>query len=261
MGCIVEHYCWDRAGITALEREVREWHLTQPVPPDSDEFGPGVQELLEFVVITPCALHDGQNAFRWGLLSRCQDSQLMRDLYISVEALRNSTDLLHSKMNSWIVQRLDFREARGLDWVCRQRDLWTALGVEADIVELLATELELCFEGSRLCVKHGAKVCVQNIFLVYEFGCFRKKHYEALGCLHSCAAGGRSRPSGDPSNSADSLLAIPLFHRVEVVDGRNQLSHDGGRGAFGFRQLLALPEGGFLFLSHRKCMYIWAVLH
>jgi len=88
----------------------------------------------------------------------------MRDMYISVEALRNSTDLLHSKMNSWIVQRLDFREARGLDWVCRQRDLWTALGVEADIVELLATELELCFEGFRLCVKHGTKGCVQNIF-------------------------------------------------------------------------------------------------
>ena len=84
----------------------------------------------------------------------------MRDLYISIEALRNSTDLLHSRMNSWIVQRLDFRPARGLDWVGRQRDLWTALGVEADTVELLAAELELCFEDSKLCVREGAKVCV-----------------------------------------------------------------------------------------------------
>ena len=157
--CVLEHYCWDRASITALEREVREWHLTQPVP-ISDDFEPGVLELMEFVAITPCALHDSQNAFRWGLLSQCQDRQLMRDVYISVEALRNSADLLHSRMNTWLVSVMDFHPARGEDWVGRQRAVWTALGVEADLAELLATELELCWEGDKLWVKEGAKVAI-----------------------------------------------------------------------------------------------------
>ena len=155
--CCVEHYCWDRAGITALEREVREWHLTQPVPM-SDDGGTGVQELLEFVLVTACALHDGQNAFRWGLLSHCQNRQLMRDVYISIEALRNSTDLLHSRISSWIASVLNFREARGMDWVSRQQDILTALGVEADIVELLASDLELSWEGGCLWVREGAQV-------------------------------------------------------------------------------------------------------
>ena len=156
-GGVLEHYCWGRAGITALERLVREWHHTQPVPV-SDEFGPEVLKLLELVVVTPCALHDSQNAFRWGLLSQCQDRQLMRDVYISVEALRNSADLLHSRIGSWIALTVDFREARGMDWVCRQRELWTALGVDADFVELLSAELELSFEGDTLWVKRGAQV-------------------------------------------------------------------------------------------------------
>ena len=98
-GCVLEHYCWDRAGITSLERQVREWHHTQPVPV-SDEHGPEVMKLLEFVVVTPCALHDSQNAFRLGILSQCQGRQLMRYVCILEEALRNSTDLLHSRIGT-----------------------------------------------------------------------------------------------------------------------------------------------------------------
>ena len=63
-GCIVEHYCWGRAGISALERECRRWHLSQPIP-DAVRYPVGTREHLEFVLCTPCALHDSQNAFRW----------------------------------------------------------------------------------------------------------------------------------------------------------------------------------------------------
>jgi hypothetical protein len=84
----------------------------------------------------------------------------MRDVYISVEALRNSADLLHSRMNTWLVSKIAFHPARGEDWVGRQRTVLTALGVEADLAELLATELELCLEGDKLWVKEGAKVAI-----------------------------------------------------------------------------------------------------
>ena len=63
-GCVVEHYCWDRAGITALERMVRHWHMTQAVP-GTLPYSPEICKHLEFVVVTPCAFDDSQNAFRW----------------------------------------------------------------------------------------------------------------------------------------------------------------------------------------------------
>ena len=54
----------------------------------------------------------------------------------------------------------------------RQRDLWTALGVEADTAELMAAELELSFEESRLCVRQGAKVDCPNKFICFLFSFF-----------------------------------------------------------------------------------------
>ena len=75
-GCVVEHYCWDRLGITALERQCRRWHLSQPVP-ETVPYPQGIREYLEFVVITPCALHDSQNAFRWAFSEECKDRALM----------------------------------------------------------------------------------------------------------------------------------------------------------------------------------------
>ena len=72
MGCAIEHYVFDRAGITALERNMRQWHqrharifAREPV----DRI-PELLELSEFVVITPCAMHDAHNAFRWGFWQR-----------------------------------------------------------------------------------------------------------------------------------------------------------------------------------------------
>ena len=157
-GCIVEHYCWDRAGITALERHIRQWHEVQPVP-DAVSYPPKVREHLEFVVVTPCALHDSQNAFRWAFHSECTDRSLMRDIYISVESLRNSSDLLSSRLASWIGQHLVLVDGRGPLWREQRRELWMGLGIDQEIVDLLV-DLELCWDGDRLCVLWGAEVAM-----------------------------------------------------------------------------------------------------
>ena len=54
------------------------------------------------VVVTPCALHDAQNAFRWAFLSQHKNRALMRDVYIACASLRNSSDLLSSRMASFV---------------------------------------------------------------------------------------------------------------------------------------------------------------
>ena len=155
-GCIVEHYCWDRAGISALERQCRQWHLSQPIPDDLP-YSDAVKPHLEFVVVTPCALHDSQNAFRWGFLEECKDRGLMRDLYIAVESLRNSADLLSSRICSWVGLHLVFREGQSPEWLDQRRVLLEGLDVQPELLEIMM-DLELAWEGDQLCVRAGAQV-------------------------------------------------------------------------------------------------------
>ena len=161
-GCIVEHYCWDRAGISALERECRRWHLSQPIP-EAVRYPEGIREHLEFVLCTPCALHDSQNAFRWAYLDECQDRSLMRDIYIAVESLRNSADLLESRMNSWVAGRLRFVDGRDASWTVQRRVLLEGLDVQPELVEVLL-QLELAWEGGQICVRAGAQVLSEPFY-------------------------------------------------------------------------------------------------
>ncbi len=68
-GCCVEHYVWDRASITSLVRWVRQYHFDQEHALLPDRVSPELGRLTEFVLVTPCALHDAQNSFRWALLA------------------------------------------------------------------------------------------------------------------------------------------------------------------------------------------------
>ena len=156
-GCCIEHYVWDRLGIESLERQCRAWHSVQPIP-ETEQYPLDKQKHMLFVVVTPCALHDGQNAFRWSYLKECQDRSLMRDLYIAVESLRNSSDVLCSHMSSWVCQRLQFVEERGSAWRVQARELWAALDMDVELVDLFVAELELVWDGEHLCVRAGAQV-------------------------------------------------------------------------------------------------------
>ena len=157
-GPAIEHMVADRCGLTALEKMHRQFHAAQPpmVPRPGEEsaFIP----YLEFVLVTPCALHDAQNGFRWGYPAQFKDKQLMRDLYVAIESLRNSADLLWCRLFSWIDSRLRFATPRGEGWKESARSLWTALDVDHEVVELLVDNLELVWADGHLWVQAGAEV-------------------------------------------------------------------------------------------------------
>ena len=158
-GLTVEHYVWDRAGIEALERHARAWHAAQPEFVH-EKYGAECCKHMEMLVVTPCALHDSQNGFRWAFLQQCKDRTLMRDLYIATASLRNSADLFSTRIATWIGQSLTFVETRGSVWREEMRELWMALDVAPDLVEILVADLELHWDGTNLCVMSGAKVSV-----------------------------------------------------------------------------------------------------
>ena len=55
-GCAIEHYVWDRAGLTALARMTRQWHLEQPCPPLPAQIPEELARLTEFVLVTAVSL-------------------------------------------------------------------------------------------------------------------------------------------------------------------------------------------------------------
>ena len=87
----------------------------------------------------------------------------MRDLYISVEALRNSMDLLSSRVTEWVCQQLRFCEPRGQAWKDQQQEFWQLLAVEPMTMDLLVDELELCWSDGHLCIMQSAQVGVGSV--------------------------------------------------------------------------------------------------
>ena len=67
-GICVEHYIWDRLSTIAFERLCRQWHLEQPVSAFADGTSAQLARQSEWVIVTPCALHDSHNSFKWGLM-------------------------------------------------------------------------------------------------------------------------------------------------------------------------------------------------
>ena len=157
-GPLIDHFVWDRAGLTRLEHDSRLWHAARPRPPPPEDMEEETWAKLDFFVVTPCALHDSQNAFRWGHLNQFQDKTLMRDVYISIESLRNSQDIICSSVTDWVGQRLSFAPPRDEAWLADRRQLFEALGVDMEAASILVDDLQLCWEEGRLWVMDGAQV-------------------------------------------------------------------------------------------------------
>ena len=122
-----------------------------------DDMSMEVSRLTELVCLTPCSLHDAQNAFRWAFFTESSNTQLMRDVYVSIESLRNSCDLLERYLNHWISLRLRLVPARSAEWVSAREELWHALGIEPDPAAVLAEQLHFSFEDGCICVKEHSE--------------------------------------------------------------------------------------------------------
>ena len=103
--------------------------------------------LKHWVVDTGCSVHDAHNALKWGMHQAFEDGELMKDIHIVIESLRNGYDLLHGHLAQWLLEAIKFVEdpTPAEDLVC----LWTALGVGAEWLDTLA-DLGLLFKDGSL---------------------------------------------------------------------------------------------------------------
>ena len=102
--------------------------------------------MTEVPVFVACALHDAQNAFKWAMVSSTPDADVLRNIHMSVESLRNSTDLLVKHIALWVCKVVRFApalsESARRDWHL----LWSGLGAQPDVAEFLSCTLQLRWE-------------------------------------------------------------------------------------------------------------------
>ena len=91
----------------------------------------------------------------------------MRDAYITIEALRNSFDLLVRHLGIWLSTVLSFVPALDSDAVNDLHELWVALGLDPDLALHFAETLQLRWQNGRLLVNDAIRDC-QPTTLVYN---------------------------------------------------------------------------------------------
>ena len=146
-GIAVNHYCWDRAAFSILEKRFQQLHFLLESLPSSSQ-SQVLDNLLNWFLASGCVCHDGHNSLKWSMLDQMKDAQGLRDLFVAIESVRNSYDMLHDHLPSWIKRRAMFVDARDEE-VEQALTLWVALGVESEYADVLAN-LALRFRNGHL---------------------------------------------------------------------------------------------------------------
>lgn len=186
---MISQYVWDRGCYSVLYRTVRRFHTYEVG--QSEAVDSELQGLLDFVTTRADVMHDCGTAFHWGL-KPVRSPDVMRDLYISIAAIRNSYSILMANLPNWLPSALMFVDACGLGSEENLRRLWGALGVGGEILERLVS-FRLLFLQIRLVVRADLRETpgfLDDLFTtlmgVWRFVTFSESRWLSLGV--SCRA-------------------------------------------------------------------------
>ena len=190
-GIAIQHYSFDRAGYSALQRMFRQRHIQQA--PQFGEAASGTSSVLlnlqEWVVSSGCALHDSHNALKWALHQQFCNAELMKGLYVVIESLRNSYGQLMAQLGKWILRSLQFVPDDNLPSEEALAILWTALGLDPVLVEVLSSTLRLRWKDGRLqvaasCLKlpDVMETVSSSLLGVWHFKRFSDSRWITVGC-------------------------------------------------------------------------------
>jgi hypothetical protein len=152
-GIQICHFAFDRACFSSLGKIWKQHHQQKAAGSGlgGDPMASSTMlDLTTWVVATPCAVHDTHNSLKWSMFLYCQNTTVLKDVYIVVESLRHCLDLLHGYLGSWLVEHLHFVPDEDLDSVESLQEVWLALGVAPAVIEILAEQLRLRWKDGRL---------------------------------------------------------------------------------------------------------------
>ena len=136
--CIaIQHTCFDRAQWSALTRRTRAFlnQIDADDPICKTEIH-AILKLTHWYVSSGCGTHDCQNGLKKGCIEPLDDPiATSRNVFIAVEGLTNSFDLLHRHMYRFIQEVVVFDD-RQYDRMVVAR-FWHALAIPEDIMETM----------------------------------------------------------------------------------------------------------------------------
>jgi hypothetical protein len=84
---------------------------------------------------------------------------LLRDSYITIEALRQSFDLIARYLGVWLATVISFAPALDADAVNDMHELWVALGLDPELALHFAETLQIRWQNGKLLVADTIRAC------------------------------------------------------------------------------------------------------
>ena len=131
---VIQHYVFDRGGYTAICRRMKQFHaLLRDQWVVDGIHSSDVLWSLEWIICTPCALHDCQNAFKGSMKTQFDDSDLLRATFIGCAAARNSLDVILAYQAEWVMSCLTYGGELDAASKGHYRSVCARLSVEPDV--------------------------------------------------------------------------------------------------------------------------------
>ena len=200
-GFHIHHYSWDRALFSACRTLARRYHTTilRKLVDRTAQHKGTLHVLRSWLLCTGCGLHDIHNGFSWGISKFLQSKDMLDELFIVLESLRNGYKHLQQHLASFLVEKVVFEDLEGVNTYDLQA-FWAALDVPPDLCAMLS-ERGVWWQNGNLYVKKAYKddtdilEWLYNACLtVYRFKKFSSSRWISIGsCLRtliaSCALG------------------------------------------------------------------------
>ena len=137
-GYKLHHYSWDGALYSACRRHMHRYHkMTLQTMRDTHQGYAGTLKVLRsWVMFTGCALHVAHNGFSWGTARYGGGADMLDDMFVAIESLRNGYKSLQCHLVSFLTSHVAFK-ADTLDRNALHA-FWTALDVEPMLCGMLA---------------------------------------------------------------------------------------------------------------------------
>lgn len=215
-GICISHFAFDRAAFSAMQKRLHQrtalyYEVAAAGGPKEGEVA--LAELLDWVVVTPCANHNVQNSLKWGMLSVATDPELLSHLHIAIESVRNGFDLLYQRLGAFVAGSLTF--VANTDDPQKVYAFWVNLGVDSETADTLA-DLNLWWHMGRLQVDERrvsdpdlAEKVIGAMLSVFRFKKFTDSRWLTIGdscrsltaALHLGLAGLVHAARADPDTS------------------------------------------------------------
>ena len=105
----------------------------------------------------------------------------MSDIYILIASARNAYGLLHEHLGSWLSGVLTFVPEVDLRPVQVMQEVWTVIGLEPALVQVLAEDLRLCWRDGQLCLSEGWERLSGALLGIWQFKQFSDIRWVTVG--------------------------------------------------------------------------------